>query len=281
MSIPLAARKEIKEATPKCQAALERAGKAVGVTLQFTDQFADYYAKLPEGERNKLCTGMVEYYENLAKVFEEFAKDDMRKGALVDFLNKVGGKVRIGEVSEDLYWALGADAFEIVYKTGNFGSWMSYFNAQELENKLKVDWEGFQVSLPAKKSMAKAMTAIDGHLKTISAAVGKPITMGPGCIVKVYTFAKDESNAQGTTFGEKMTEYVETAAKTLTEFCKNEDNKEAIVDAWKSGHLDFFCGDDDWKYWKWENGSLCMQIKKGNFGSWASYYNGSELEKTL
>jgi hypothetical protein len=283
MSIPLAVRKEIKESLPKSQAYVESAGKSIGMTLQYVDQYAEFYTKLGS-QQSDLCSGMEAYYEQLAKVFAEFAQDPLRLEALKTALARVNGKIVIKQIpasEADTYWGFSQDGLEIIFKEGAWGSWISYFSADELEKKLSVPWEGNAVSLVVKKSISDAEKEIAGHLARASAAYGKPLSVASGSVLKVYNAVKNESNGKDAQFGLSLTEMVKQAADTIISFCSNADNKEALQDAWKTNQLDFVCNDDDWKYWIWQNGSLCMQIKKDNFGSWISYYNADALEKTL
>lgn len=205
------------------------------------------------------------------------------------------GKVTIVEADTDIYWRYGTDSFEMVYKKSNFECWLTSYTVDELESKLSVDWEGNAVSLPAKVSIANAEKAIEGYLAAISTAVGKvllpfflpsslllqPITLAPGFYPRLYTACASETNAKGAQFGKSVDAILKQAANCITAFCKNADNKEALADAWKSGKFDFDYNDGSWVYWSWKDGSLIMQVKKGNLASWLDSYNPSVLESTL
>jgi hypothetical protein len=283
MSIPLAARKAIKEAVPKGEAALKKAGEAVGETLVFTDNTAELWTALGESYQGKLAEGFPVYYETLATVFQEFAKDPLRLAALKDRLKKVGGKVLISIADSnaaDNYFLFKTDALHIDVKQSYWGSWMTYYSAAALEKQLDNEWAGHKLPLAVRKNIDNAMPQIADQMKSASAAYGAELKFDTEGLGALYSHVGSRA---GEDFGDKVVAYAKQFATTFSEFVKNPDNKEAIQGALKTNKIGFQLAADsaEDKYWIWEGGSLLMQVKAGYFGSWHSYYGTSQLEATL
>jgi len=283
MSIPLAARKAIKESIPKAEAALKKAGEAIGETLVFTENTAELWTALGDSQQTKLAEAFHVYYESLATVFQEFAQDPVRIAALKDRLKKVGGKVFLKVVDSsgpDNYFLFKDDGLYIDVKQSYWGSWMSYYNASALEKQLSVEWGGHKLTLAARKNLNSAMPQIAEHMKRASTAYGTELTFDTDGLAALYSHVGTRA---GDDFGDKVVVYVKQFADTFSEFVKNPDNKEAIQDALKTNKIGFYPDSDSATdtYWVWKEGSLRMQIKASYFGSWHSYFGTSQLEKTL
>jgi len=283
MSIPLGARKAIKESVPKAEAALKQAGEAVGETLIFTDNTAELWAGLGESYQSQLADWFPKYYEILATVFQEFAKDPLRLATLKERLKKVGGKVLVTIADAngpDNYFLFKDDGLHIEVKQSYWGSWMSYFSVEALEKQLNVEWAGHTLALPVRKNINEAIPKIGEQMARASAAYGAELKFDTDGLGALYSHAGSDA---GTDFGDKVVLYAKHFADIFSEFVKNPDNKEAVQGALKTNKIGFQLDSDSAKdvYWIWKDGSLLIQVKKGYFGSWLSYYTGAALEATL
>jgi hypothetical protein len=282
MSIPLAARKAIKESIPKAEAALKQAGDAIGQPLVFTDNTPALWTGLGESYQAQLADNFHLYYEKLAKVFQEFAQDPLRLSNLKDRLKKVGNKVLVTLVEDgpDNYYQFKDDALHIEVKPSYFGSWIDYYSADVLEKLLSVEWGSHKLSLAARKNIDSALPQIAAHMKRASDAYGTALSFDVDGLGALYAHIGERAAED---FGDKVVEYAKQFADVFSEFVQNADNKEAVQGALKTNKIGFLLDADSASdvYWAWKDGSLKMQVKPGYFGSWLSYYAGPALEATL
>jgi len=119
-------------------------------------------------------------------------------------------------------------------------------------------------------------------MKKLSDVFGSQLTWDMDQLPHVYEWLKKDSKATED-FGSQVLAYVEQFSKTITDFSKNPDNKEALQDAWKTSRAGFKMEDSSATdvYFLWSDGNLLMQVKPSYWGSWLSYYNPEYLEKTL
>lgn len=281
-TIPLKSRKAIKEAIPLCEAQLARAGTAVGVTLSFVDNTPELFVGLGDRGEN-LGPELPKYFSALADAFTEFAKNETRKEALQEALNQVGGKVKlqlIGSNDTDKYFSWTADELHIETKPSYWGSWLSYFNAEYLENSLEVTYYDVKMPLEVRRKIIGAIPEVNTHIKRASDAYGAELTweVDYGKLVNFIGVDKAKS------LDSSLAAYAKQFADTFSEFVKADpDNKEAIQEAFTANIVGFDYADSSAsdKYWTWQDGKLLMQVKASYWGSWLSYFNTANLEATL
>lgn len=283
MSIPLKSRKAIKEAIPLAEAEVLKASNAIGVTLTFDDNTADLWAALGEAKGDTLGPALPKYFVELAKTFAEFSKDASRKEALVDALNAVGGKVRLVMVpanNKDVYFSFAPDAFCLETKPNYWGSWLSSFNAENLEKIMRVDYQGANMPLLAKRKLMESMSAIESEVKRASGVFGSSLTWDVN-YGDVWKHLGNDSKASD--FGVSVVKYAKQFGDALGEFFKNATRKEAFLDALTTGRVGFSlaAANDKDVYWVWKDGAILMQIKPSYWGSWISSFNADNLEKVM
>jgi len=282
--IPLTVRKAIKEALAKAEASVRTASETLGTTLQLVDNTAELYEKLGDHAAN-VATGYVLYYEAFAKAALELTTHPLQKEALRDRLGSVGGRVYIELTANDApdsYFVFKDDGLAIHAKPNGYGSWISYYNAQQLEKVLTSDVGGVQIPLAARRVLQEAEAKIEVEMRKVSDAYGSVVEWDKDQIPQVWQWLHQHAKADDN-FGNVLLSYVVQFAKVFIEFNKNADNKEAVQEALRSGRVRFKLEENEApeRYWVWEEGNLCMSIKPNSWGSWISYYNGEHLEKTL
>jgi len=282
--IPLAARKAIKESVTKTEVHVKAAADALGTTIQIVDNTADLFEKL--GDKGaELGNGFHQYFEAFAKAAVELSHNQLQKDALRDRLGSVGGRVQITIVPStdpDNYWDFKGDALHMEVKASYWGSWLSYYNAERLEAKLTADLGGVQLPLAVRRNIAEHEPLILAELQNLSNVYGSQITWDMDQIPQVYAWLVSHQKGDAHV-GKQILDYVVQFHKAVAEFCKNPDNKEAVQDAWKTNRGGFLFADSAAPdvYWHWQDGDLRMQVKPSYWGSWLSYYNEQNLEKTL
>jgi len=83
--------------------------------------------------------------------------------------------------------------------------------------------------------------------------------------------------------GTHVSKYADQLVKALTEFCKDEDNKEQLqaeLSSGKVGVLIVASSKND-EYWNIEDGTLWMETKEGWFGGYMDSYNAQCLTQKL
>jgi len=275
MSIPLKVRKIIKEATTKCEESLKKAGDSVGVTLTFIDNLAEVHGILED----ELVEHVPAYFAQLEVVFAEFAAQETRKESLVECLTKVGGKVGLRIVSADVYYEIDGDGFWLAATKSSFGSWLSYWDSPRLELLLQATLDGHPVPLIVKRSLVEALPVIQGHVTRASAAYGQTI-------VWAVDHGEAWQHLQETdpaAFGLNASLYAEQFANMFISFISSPDNKEAVMDTWKTSQLKFNVdpASSGYTYWKWKDGDLYFDISPSYYGLWISKFDGASFEATL
>jgi hypothetical protein len=280
--IPLKSRKAIKEAVPLVEAELARASQAIGVTLSFIDNTGDLFEAL-ESKAESLGPELPKYFAEVTKTFTEFAKNEVRKEALQEALNLVGGKVRLVIVpssTNDLYFVFTADELQIQAKANYWGSYLSYFNQDYLEAGMKVEYHGVKMPLEVKRKIVEAIPNVNREIKRASDTYGAELTWEVD-YGKLVTFVGESKAKELNTH---LVAYAKQFADAFGAFVSADaDNKEAVQEIFTANIVGFDYADSSASdaYWVWKDGSLLMQIKANYFGSYLSYFNGEYLEKTL
>jgi hypothetical protein len=280
--IPLKSRKAIKEAFPKVEAELARASQAIGVTLSWVENTGELFFAL-ESRGENLGPELPKYFTELVNTFTEFAKNEVRKEALQEALNQVGGKVKIvtvGSSETDRYYSWSADELRMEVKASYWGSYLSYFNAGYLEASLNVTYFDVKMPLEVKRKIVAAIPDVNNHIKRASDNYGAELTWEVD-YGKLVTFVGEYKAKELDTH---LPAYAKQFADAFSEFVNADpDNKEAIQEAFTANIVSFHLADnsENDKYWIWQDGKLLLQVKAGYFGSYLSYYNGGNLESTL
>jgi len=285
MSIPLANRKAIKEAVVKAEAHVKKAGEAIGETLVFTDNTADIWAALTETQQPWLQTNFDKYYEYLINTCTDFAKDPVRLEALKAAVQKVGGKVlllvRPDDSGPDRFWSFRDDAWCIDVRRAKFAVSLFDHKADNLEKVMEVDFQGIKLPLKVVRNFKTGIAEVREHTKRASAACGKELTWIEDNYAQLYLHVDPKSRIDE--FGLRMAPYAKQLADTLTEFCKNADNKEALNDALKSNKVGFYLEPNNGKAkpFIWKDGSLLLEIRPSYWGISHYEFSPKNLEATL
>jgi len=283
--IPLKTRKSIKTALEAAAGPVKKASEAFGKELTFVDNTSELFEQLQASGKGEdwlfnLGGVLVPYADQFAKAITAFCANADNKEQLEAELTTGKFGVRLAAADkEDVYWCLEEGTLWMETKAGWFGSYMDYYDADRLAKKLG---KGDSMPLNTRKSLKQAQPVIDKHVQQASKAFGKELTW-----VDNYQelFDKLKANGKGDDYlwslGEPLEKYAEQIAKGLTEFCKNNDNKEQLEAELTTGKVGVRLVDGDDEYWRLENGTLWMETKPGWFGSYLDYYDAPRLTTKL
>jgi len=298
-------RKIVKEATAQWQTGLKEAGDVIGSTLNWDEANMTevYKQSAADGEVERLDptsryqTSISYYAKCLKGAFEEIANEEHGKKALQDLMKdrKVELVPRPKNYNECMqYYIWTPTALQIEFKSDCVGYNADEYTAEALLKDLNVavwTFNGHTWALKHKDDLLKVQPQIDSAMKTVSDAYGSELKWDPDYTQLRKNLMANNSDLWYYTqkdFPTRVKAYVDQVSKTLVEFVKDADNKEALtekLDGSKTIDVTYVPNDHipDVTYVWNDNGRLCMQIKTGQFGSYMddSYYGQKNIEATL
>jgi len=286
-SMPLNTRKSLKSVAAKIDEAVRDASKAFGKELVWVDNYQELFDKLKKSGKSddwlwNLGVPLLTYPQKAAKTLAEFCKDSDNREQLEGELSSGKFGVRLVESSKsDVYWAIEDGVLWMETKEGWFGSYIDYYNAENLGTKL-----GKSDSMPllTRKSLKNASTKINDLLSAVSTSFGKELQWIDNN-QELYDKLKKSGKSEDWLwkFGDVLVVYPTQLAKAFAIFCKDADNKEALEEVITTGKVGVRIVDSSKSdvYWAIEEGVLWMETKEGWFGSYMDYYNAESLEKKL
>jgi len=286
-SMPLNTRKSLKSVAAKIDEAVRDASKAFGKELVWVDNYQELFDKLKKSGKSddwlwNLGVPLLTYPQKAAKTLAEFCKDSDNREQLEGELSSGKFGVRLVESSKsDVYWAIEDGVLWMETKEGWFGSYIDYYNAENLGTKL-----GKSDSMPllTRKSLKNASTKINDLLSAVSTSFGKELQWIDNN-QELYDKLKKSGKSEDWLwkFGDVLVVYPTQLAKAFAIFCKDADNKEALEEVITTGKVGVRIVDSSKSdvYWAIEEGVLWMETKEGWFSSYIDNYNSERLEKKL
>jgi len=129
--------------------------------------------------------------------------------------------------------------------------------------------------------LATCATAINTAMTAASKSFGKQLTWINND-QEIYDKMKAANKSEDYLWalGDPLKAYAVQFNTAMTEFCKNEDNKQQLETELSTGKIGLKFAPEDQtndKYWVLEEGCLYMETKVGYFGSWLSYFDSERL----
>jgi len=235
MSLPLKARKLIKEAAAGFEEKLAKVSAVTGVPLTFVDNLAELYAAVNEVDASKVdkLAGLHYYADYMLEAFTELCKDEAGKEAAADILNSSGGKVKFiwrdASVSLTEYYLWDETAFQIELRSYSIGCWSTSYNDVAIQKKATVKFGGGTVGFLHKKKFLDNVPKIEKAMKAVSDAYGSEIKWDPDYTqLWNWLVANGDKIVGQDNLGNNVFNYVEFISEKFIEFIKDPDNKEAI-----------------------------------------------------
>jgi len=292
--IPLKTRKSIKAALEKAEAHTKKASQAFGKELSFVDNTTELYEKLQAYGRSEdnlfnLGDEITPYVEQFAKVLIEFCKNVDNKEQLEVELTTGKFGVRIdprekveGENLESRWWVLEDGVLWMETTLSYFGpSYVSYYSLSRLQDGLG---KGDSMPLNTRKSLKEGQTKIDKAMKEASKLFGKDLSWVDN-YQEIFDKLKAAERSESYLFslGDEIAAYADRVAVVFKDFCKDQDNKEALEEVLTSGKIGIkFVEENPEKWWQIDDGVLWLATSKSYFGtSYLSYYSCDRLERIL
>jgi hypothetical protein len=301
VKIPLNVRKELKDQDSNRVQALKKIKEASGIDFKFEVDIGQLYSNPDLPNDKKTNIGSLVYgsqLTNLAKLFEEFLKDDMSKQALVDALSDK--KVIRYVVDKNLTdmcpkYCMGSYS-GLTIKEGEL--WMvtkpeyvGFGNYYDVETFGDL-FESADLPLNIRRNIRDAEPVRDKHMMKIKKATG--IDFKFECdFVSIYNQVKDiMSRYELNSLGDRIYDtLVGNLAITLEDFCKDEMCKEALQDAcgdkktirYMIGNVIELCPNcrySDMAGYGFKDGELIIVTSKDRV-SFGNTLPASELEKDL
>jgi len=285
--IPLKTRKSIKAAFDAMGPIISKASVLFGKELTFIDNTPELFEKLQASGKSEdwlfeLGTHVSKYADQLVKALTEFCKDEDNKEQLQAELSsgKVGVHI-VPNTQNDVYWNIEDGTLWFETKEGWFGSYMDAYSAECLTQKLgKND----AMALNTRKSLKASQPEIDKAMREASTVFGKELVWIDN-FQELYDRLKKANKSDDWLWklGEPIKNYPKKAALTLSEFCKDLDNKEQLEAELSSGKIGVRIVDNSKNdvYWSIEDGVLWMETKEGWFGSYMDAYSNEALATKL
>jgi len=140
-----------------------------------------------------------------------------------------------------------------------------------------------KLPLKTRKSIKTAIEKAEASMKKASAAFGKELSLVDNTS-ELYEklVAASWSESQLFEIGDSFGPYFEQFAKTMTEFCKNPDNKEQLEVELTTGKVGVRLVENNEKWWVLDEGVLWMEASSYQFGtSYLTNYDVARLANIL
>jgi len=286
-ALPLNTRKSLQGAAAPIATAIAAASKAFGKELTWIDNYQELYDKLKAAGKSddylwELGDPIKAYATQCKDALLEFCKNEDNKQQLETELStgKCGIRFYVGD--DDRYWSIEDGVLWMDTKVNYFGSYLYNFDSERLCGILgKSD----PMPLNTRKNLKLATVQIEKDMQAASKLFGKELTW-----VDNYQEIFDKLKAKGKsqdylwTLGDYFQQYTKQVVEMFTNFCKDNDNKEALEEVLTSGKVGIKIAPDDKDaddYWVIEDGTLWMETKINYFGSYIYNFDSERLEKKL
>jgi len=188
------------------------------------------------------------------------------------------GKIGVRFSQEDRYWVIEDGTLWMETRDSWFGNYLDYHDTERLCTKLGAN---DPMPLNTRKSLKAAQVKIDKFMQEASKLFGKELTFIDN-FQELYDKLKAAGRDQTWLFkiGECLERYPQQLVKAFTQFCKDNDNKEALEEVLTAGRIGVrFSGKDE--YWVIEDGTLWMETRDSWFGNYLDNHDSAKLEKKL
>jgi len=290
IKMTLTQKKDVKAGDATIAECMEKISKLMGETFVWDNQIEDVFRGLQKTKPDmldKAGSTTASYANQFVTLFTEFSKDQDNKDQLKKEVPENKLSFRIQEKVED-----GPEVPELAVDGGicymvstaqYFGSWLSSKNSEKLCEILGTK---DPMPLNTRKNIRDNMVNVNKNMAAAAKIVGKPVVWK--CDPQnIFDRQISESKANRkdlfTKIGNGLTEYSKQMLLVLTEFCKNEDNKEALLDEFSGPELvvgvKIVNSGDEKVYFVKEDGVLYMNASSQYYGSWLSSHSVAEFEK--
>jgi len=290
IKMTLTQKKDVKAGDVIIADCMDKISKLMGETFVWDNQIEDVFRGLQAKKADmldKAGTTTASYATQFVTLFTEFSKDQDNKDQLKKEVPENKLSFRIQEKVEDgpevPELAIDGGICYMVSTAQYYGSWLSSKNSEKL---CEILGSKDPMPLNTRKNIRDQMVLVNKNMAAASKVVGKPVTWkcDPQNIFdRQISEQKQKRTDLFTKIGNGLTEYSKQMLLVLTEFCKNEDNKEALVDEFSGPEL--VCGvkivnsGDEKVYFVKEDGVLYMNASSQYYGSWLSSHSVAEFEK--
>jgi len=290
VKMTLTQKKDVKAGDATIAECMEKISKLMGETFVWENNIEDVFRGLQKTRPDmldKAGSTTATYATQFVTLFTEFSKDADNKEQLKKEVPDNKLSFRIQEKVED-----GPDVPEMAIEGGvlymcaearYFGSWQSSKNSEKLCEILGAK---DPMPLNTRKNIRDNLVKVNKNMDLAAKVVGKPVRFQ--CDVQnIFDRQVSEVKAKRQDLFRKIGDGLEAYSKqlltVLTEFCKNEDNKEALCDEFSGPEIVVGVKVvDDGKenvYFVKEDGILYMNVASKYYGSWVSSHNVAEFEK--
>jgi hypothetical protein len=253
MSLPLVARKNIKEAEPLRDAHLKRLVDHLGwtktPTVELDTPLAFHEACTKRGYENRAGDVMYDWtlggFVNYAikTLDDDMAKDAFKKKFTGDkIIFRLAAGARYGTPSWDNgNLVLSIDPGSLAGGVEECGQGGAYS-----EGCLSTILSSGDVPLETAKNIAANQATIDGHLKTLSDALKKPVTVNYS--IPEISEAMKARSFDAKQVGDFVGATLEGLADNIKKLCADSMSQEALAEVWTSGKVNYVLKKGDGRY---------------------------------
>jgi len=262
---------------------MEKINAAVGKTWTFECDIAKIVSD-PEAKGYADRPGEIiygSYLEQMAQCIEDNCKDELTKEELLGAVNKNKLMFRFNPKTNGYQqWVIEDGVLIVQCKATNF--WTNVYDVANANFDKLVDWDKSKLPLVSRKDMKKYEEKYQEHLANIRQTVGKDwvVDFDWKTICSYPTVDPGYKGREGEIL---MDSYMERIAQCISENCKDDMVKEALVEAVSANKIIFRLNEKTVGYHQWliEKGCLVLQCKGNNLWCNLSDVGYQKLDKLL
>jgi len=282
--LSLTVRKNLRDNEEKLKEFMGRINSAVGKTWTFEADIAKIISdpKISKDHADRIGEILYSsYMEYVAQCIEENCKDDMTKEGLLGSVSANKIIYRLNPKAKG-YNEFVIENGALILQCTPENMWCNIYEISSYKLDPILDYDKSKLSLVFRKNMRDYEEKLQTHLNTIKEATGKDWTFE----VDMKTIAgnkKIDSSYQDRPGEILYDSYMERIAQCISDNCKDDMTKEALLEAVSKNKVIFRFVDktDDYHEWKIEGGALILQCKPENFWVNLSDIGYAKLDKLL